>query len=478
MKQSDLFLPEIVMYGAEWCPDCQRAKAYLDEHEIEYIYRDIEISEQGVARVEEINEGKRIIPTLEIGEKHYSNPDNAQLGCLLGINPQGRILFYGADWCPDCRRAKSYLDDNGIHYQFIDIESDDRATQTVEKLNNGKSIIPTILIDDELYANPDNPTLREALDVDESKAVKEYDVIVIGAGAAGLTTSIYTQREKLSTAILEKKNIGGNAYLTEKIENYPGFTSISGPELMNKMAEQTKVYGTEINQGTEVWDIKPRADDFMIETNMGPYRAKSIVVSVGSTYRRLHIPGEDELLGSGIHFCATCDGPFYKGQDVIVIGGGNSALEESIYLSEFVNSVTIVNLTDSFTAAETYLEKLKTRDNITSLMNRESLEFLPDQQGLLKGLRVRHTETGEEEIIDGDGAFIFIGLKPNTSFLSDLLDMDDAGFIKTPAGDVHTNVPGIFAAGDCRKGATAQIASATGEGVVASYAIKNYLSNR
>ncbi len=387
----------------------------------------------------------------------------------------GKITVYGADWCPDCRRVKAFLIDNGVSFEFIEIDKHEWAAQKVEELNNGKRRIPTLIIDGNPLSNPDNATLQQALGIEEAETHTVYDVAIIGAGAAGLTTAIYTQREKLSTVILEKKNIGGNAFLTRRIENYPGFTNISGPDLMNKMAEQAQVYGTTIKQGVDVTAITKNDSLFHLDSNMGLFKSKTVVVAVGSTYRRLGIPGEDELIGGGIHFCATCDGPFYREKAVIVIGGGNSALEEGIFLSEFCKHVSIVSRSPEFTASETYLEKLSERPNLTTFMDKESVEFLADEGGLFKALKIRDNAGGQEELIEADGVFIFIGLIPNTAFLKGILDLDERGYITTLPGSVETNVPGILAAGDCRNGAVAQVASATGEGVVASFGVKAYL---
>ncbi len=465
---------EIQLYGADWCPDCRRAKAYLKENNIEYTFIDVDLDKEATARVEAINNGKRIIPTVIIEGKSYTNPDNIKLASLLGINEAGTVQLYGADWCPDCRRAKSFLRDNAINFQFIDVDKHDWATQKVEEINNGKRIIPTVLIDGTAYTNPDNVKLTELLSINIEKEHKIFDTIIIGGGAAGLTTSIYAQRDRFDTLILEKSTIGGNAFLTEKIENYPGFTSISGPKLMEKMEEQAKTYGAVIKTGEEVISVEKKDDLFLIETKSTTYYGKSIVLSTGSTYRKLDIPNEEELIGSGIHFCATCDGAFYRDRDIIVVGGGNSALEEGIFLAGFCKSVKIVHRSEEFTASETYVEKLKSIPNISTHMNKTSLEFIADEKENFKGLKIKDNNTHEESVLEADGVFIFIGLIPNTKSFTELIDLDARGFIQT-SGLAETSVKGIFAAGDCREGAIAQVAAATGEGVLASYGIRNYL---
>jgi thioredoxin reductase (NADPH) len=467
-------MDNITLYGADWCPDCLRAKSFLANNNIDYTFIDVDLDKEATSKVEAINNGKRIIPTVIINDKSFTNPDNTELASVLGINEVGRVLLFGADWCPDCRRAKNFLRDNGVNFEFIDVDSNDWATQKVEEINNGKRIIPTILIDGVPYTNPDNTQLTELLSINIKKEHKVFDTIIIGGGAAGLTASIYAQRDRFDTLILEKRNIGGNAFLTEKIENYPGFQSISGPKLMEKMEEQATTYGAVIKTGEEVLNIKKENDLFLIKTKSATYHGKTVVLSTGSTYRKIGIPNEEELIGSGIHFCATCDGAFYRDKDIIVIGGGNSALEEGIFLAGFCRSVKIIHRSPKFSASETYVEKLSTIDNITTYMDKSSIEFIANDKDLFEGLRVMDNQTNEEQIITADGAFIFIGLIPNTDPFKGIIELDKSGFIQT-TDLAETSVKGIFAAGDCREGAIAQVAAATGEGVLASYGIRKHL---
>ena len=464
----------IKLYGSDWCPDCRRAENFLKEHNISYDAIDIELDKEATATVEAINYGKRIIPTILINGKSLTNPSNDSLAVTLGISKAGTVLFFGTAWCPDCRRAKSYLDDNNINYQYVDIDHYDWATQEVEKINRGKRIIPTLIINEEPYTNPDNALLKEVLGIDVKKEHKVFDTIIIGGGAAGLTTSIYAQRDRLDSLILEKTNIGGNAFVTEKIENYPGFHSISGPQLMDRMEEQAKGYGAIIKTGEEVINIEKKHELFHIYTKGDIYKGKTVVLATGSTYRQLGIPNESELIGAGVHYCATCEVAFYKSRDVIVIGGGNSAIEEGIFLAEICKSVKIISSASAFTASETYLEKLPSINNIKGFMNKTSIGFETNDKGLFEGVKVKDNITNQEEIITGEGAFIFIGFVPNTGAFENIVDLNERGFIKTN-GLAETSVKGIFSAGDCREGSIAQVAAATGEGILASYGIKDYL---
>ena len=464
----------IIFYGADWCPDCRRAKSFLKEHNVPCDYVDVELSKEASAKVEQINKGKRIIPTLIIEDKPFTNPDNATLAAALGINEAGRLLFYGADWCPDCRRAKNYLNDNGIHYQFIDVNKHAWASQKVEEINKGKRIIPTLVLNDIPYTNPDNQKLKTLFAIDEEKEQHVFDTVIIGGGAAGLTTSIYAQRDRFNTLILERKNIGGNAFITQKIENYPGFTSISGPLLMEKMEEQAKTYGAQIKTGEEVISISKNNNLFDIKTKTTSYIGKSVVLATGSTYKKLGIPNEETFIGSGIHFCATCDGAFYRDREIIVIGGGNSALEEGIFLAGFCKRVKIIHRSAAFSASKTYVDKLASIKNIEVYMNKTSQEFTADETGMFQGIKVVDNATQETEIIKAQGAFIFIGMIPNTSTFKNTVSLNNRGFIST-TGMGETSIKGIFAAGDCREGAIAQVAAATGEGVLASYGLRAFL---
>jgi thioredoxin reductase (NADPH) len=240
------------------------------------------------------------------------------------------------------------------------------------------------------------------------------------------------------------------------------------------MEEQAKTYGAVIKTGEEVVSIEKEGELFHVQTLGDKFISKTVVLSTGSTYKKLGIPNENELIGSGIHFCATCDGAFYRDKEVIVVGGGNSALEEGIFLAGFCKTVKIINRSKNFKASETYIEKLSSISNIETYMDKTSVAFEMTEDELFKGLKVKDNTTGKEELIEADGAFIFVGLIPNTQSFKNLITLDERGFIVTE-GLAQTSVKGIFAAGDCREGAIAQVAAATGEGVLASYGLRAYL---
>ena len=469
-------MEKITLFGAGWCPNSLKAKEFLRENKIPFEYVNVEVSKEVADQLGDLIKEKPVVPTLLWNDKVYPHPDEALLASLLGVNPDYRVTLYGADWCPDCHRAKAFLRENEINFMYIDVDADPDAAEKVTQINKGKRIIPTIIINDEAFSNPNNTVLRQALGLPERENLPVFDVAIIGGGAAGLTTAIYAQRDHFDAIILEKKNIGGNAFLTETIENYPGFQNISGPDLMDRMAQQAETYGAMLDIGAEVRSFQKEDQFFTLDSTSGEVRARSIVIAVGSTYRLLGVPGEKDLIGAGVHFCATCDGAFYRDKEVLVIGGGNSALEEGIFLARFCKKVTIVHRSPAFSASETYIEKLPTLENIETRLNATPIAFEPSDDGTFKGLTIRDNATEKEELLTADGAFVFIGLKPNTGFLKKSgVALDEQGFIKTASGRTETNIEGVFAAGDCRQGAYAQVAAATGEGVMASYAVRSYL---
>lgn len=470
----------VQVYATTWGTKCKEVKDFLQEQQISFEIKDVSVAENALSQIHDMEGDTKLLPAIKIDGVLHHHPDLKELKDWLGINEDGKIItFLGAEWCPDCHRAKAYLGAHNIKYRYIDIDQADWAPAFLEKVNNGKRIIPTVLIDNEVYANPDNRQLKDILNLPDTNSGKLYDVAIVGGGAAGLTAAIYAQRDRYDTVILERKTLGGNAYLTEKIENYPGFMDISGPDLMEKMAEQAAFYGADIQTGTDVRKVNKVDNTFFLETNLGEIKAKSIIIATGSSYRKLKVPGESELIGKGVHFCATCDGAFYKDREVIVVGGGNSALEEGIFLTRFAKKVKFIHRGPAFSASPAYVEKLSELDQLVeTYMDETPSSFIMTDDGTFKGLKTINNQTRNEQVIEADGAFIFIGLVPNSKSFKNLVNFDDQGFIITGNDGFSTKTPGVFVAGDVRRGAIAQVAAATGEGVAASYAVKAYLKER
>ena len=385
------------------------------------------------------------------------------------------ITVYGAPWCPDCKRAKQFLGEQRIPYNWVDIDQDEEGRQRVQEVNDGKQIIPTIVFEDgSLLVEPTNAELAAKLGI-EAKATRNfYDLIVVGGGPAGLSTALYAAREGIETLIIERSAVGGQAGVTERIDNYLGFSDgIEGAELANQMRLHAERFGAEILQAQSVTSLSAMGDYRLVTTESGDeYCARAVLLAVGTRYRRLNVPGEEDFIGAGVHFCATCDGPFYKGQDMLVVGGGNSGVEEGIFLTKFANNVTVLERGDRLGASQVLQDMAATNPKIEIRTSTVVEEFLGN--GRLSGVKVKNLETGQTEVMHPGGVFVFIGLDPNTAFLKGTVDLDQYGFLKT-YDNMQTSMDGVFASGDSRAGSTKQVASAVGEGAAAALMIRQYL---
>jgi thioredoxin reductase (NADPH) len=391
-------------------------------------------------------------------------------------NPPDILTVYGTTWCPDCKRSKQFLGDQRVRYQWVNIEQDPEAMVYVEQINDGKRIVPTIICPNgTILVEPSNAELAAEMGLKTQAEHTFYDLIVVGAGPAGLTASIYAAREKLDTLVIEKGAPGGQAGITQLIDNYPGFDEgISGDEFAARLTRQARRFGVEILQAQEVTTIRVNGQYREVVTADGScYGAPAVLVATGAHYRRLDVPGESALIGVNLHFCATCDGPFYRDKDVMVIGGGNSAFEESLYLSRLARNVIVLVRAAQIKASPILQEKLAAQDNVTIFTNHAVQEFVV-QDGKLASVRVAHRDTGEEDLCQADGVFIFVGLSPNSGFLPDEFERDRGGFLVTDH-TFQSSVKGVFGAGDVRAGATSQAAAAAGEGVTAALMIRDYL---
>ena len=385
------------------------------------------------------------------------------------------LTVYGATWCSDCKRAKKFLGEQRIHYNWIDVEQDAEGLAFVEQVNHGKRIIPTIVFDDNsVLVEPSNAELAQKLGLQTKAKCDYYDLICIGGGPASLTAALYAAREGLDVLVIEKSGLGGQAGVTERLDNFPGFPDgIAGGEFADRLVQQARRFGVELLQAQEVIGLRAEEESKYVKTADGnEYGARAILIATGSTYRRLGVPGEDDLIGAGVHFCATCDGPFYKGQHVAVIGGGNSAGEESLFLTRFADKVTILARDPEMTASKIVIDKVSSNPKIEVRHNVEVTELHGEAK--LKGITLRDRTSGATETIHPAAAFVFIGLSPNSSWLPEEIQRDATGFIVTQA-NLETSLPGVFAAGDVRLGSTKQAASAVGEGATAALMIREYL---
>jgi len=305
-----------------------------------------------------------------------------------------------------------------------------------------------------------------------------HDVIMVGAGPAALTAAIYTTREDIDTVLFEKGVIGGLAAVTDWIDNYPGFPKgLAGLDLAEGLREQAERFGADIRLG-EVLEITDEGRLKKLTTTDGDIYAKTVLIATGSDYRKLGIPGEQEYYARGVHYCATCDGAFYRDKRLVVVGGGNSAVQEAIFLTRFATHIDLLVRGDTMRASDILQQELeKHRDKISVHFNTTTDEIIGDENKLVtKVLGTDKTANKKVEFIT-DGVFVFIGLLPNTQFLQNSkIELDEIGMIKT-GSDLQTSMSGVFAAGDVRSGATMQIASAAGEGATAALMVRKYLED-
>lgn len=304
-----------------------------------------------------------------------------------------------------------------------------------------------------------------------------HDVVMIGAGPSALCAAVYTTREDIETVLVEKGVVGGLAAITDWVDNYPGFSKgISGLDLATELQAQAERFGADIRYG-EVAGIARDDDTINVTTNEGVLQAKAVLIATGSDYKKLGIPGEAEYYGRGVHYCATCDGAFYRDKKLAVVGGGNSAVQEALFLTRFTSHIDLL-VRSKIRASDVLqreLEKAVDEGKITV-----HLEAVPTEIEAEDGKEVNKvvgTKAGEPFEITIDGVFVFIGLLPNTGFLAGSgIELDEIGMIKTD-NHLMTSLPGVFASGDVRSGATAQIASAVGEGATAALHIREYLED-
>jgi thioredoxin reductase (NADPH) len=387
------------------------------------------------------------------------------------------LTVYGTTWCGDCKRAKQLLGEQRVAYSFIDIDSDEEGLAYVQEVNQGKSIIPVVLFEDgSTLVEPSNAELAAKLGITTEAKSAFYDLVVVGSGPSGLTAALYAAREGISTLVIERAGVGGQAGVTERLDNFPGFPEgVTGAEFADRLRQQAERFGVEVLSAQDVTEIVVDGDYRGVRTASGQeIRSSVVLLALGSTYRRLGVPGEDDFIGAGVHFCATCDGAFYKGKKLLVVGGGNSAGEESVFLTRFSPDITIATNGPELTASKVVIQKVEESEALSVRPSTTVAEF--KGEGTLSSVVLRDVASGELTEEPFDGAFIFIGLSPNTEVVKDLVDVDELGFVVTDAG-LQTSVPGVFAAGDVRAGSTKQAASAAGEGAAVALGIRRYLEH-
>ena len=308
-----------------------------------------------------------------------------------------------------------------------------------------------------------------------AETAKVYGVIIIGSGPAGYTAAIYAARANLSVLMLQGYQTGGQLMLTSEVENYPGFEEgILGPEMMDKFEQQARRFGTEM-LAEDVTEVNFTQRPFVVKTDTEEYRAEAIIIATGASARWLDLPSEKRLQGRGVSACATCDGFFFKGKDVIVVGGGDTAMEEATFLTRYASHVTIVHRRDTFRASKIMQDRVRKNPKISILMDTEIAEILGDEA--VTGVQLRNTRTGEETKLPMQGVFLAIGHKPNTELFKGIIHMDHAGYI-VPKVHTMTNIPGVFAAGDVTDHRYRQAITAAGDGCRAAIDLERWLESQ
>ena len=296
-----------------------------------------------------------------------------------------------------------------------------------------------------------------------------YDLIIVGGGPAGVTAGIYAQRARLKTVLLEKLGVGGQIILSDLVENYPGFQEISGFDLMQRFEAQAKTLGLTV-EDCEVTRVTDKGEHKLVKTSDHDYMAKSVIIASGSKSRRLGVKGEEALIGKGVSFCATCDGFFFRGKDIVLVGGGNSAITEALYLAKIVNKVYVVHRRSELRAEKILQERALENPVIEFVWDSVVEEIVGNT--VVEGVVLRNVKTKERSELAAGGVFVYVGITPNTEFID--LKKDENGFIHTDRS-LATSIPGIFAVGDCRQTELRQVATAVGDGALAVTSVERYL---
>jgi thioredoxin reductase (NADPH) len=386
------------------------------------------------------------------------------------------MTVYGAPWCPHCKRVKKFLAAHRVRYANVDVDTDPQAIGRLKELQDGGQIIPTVLYPDGTHeVNPSDEALARRIGLTLEANRSAYDLVIVGGGPAGLAAAIYAAREGIDAVVVEASALGGQAGISDRIDNYPGFPDgISGGELADRFVAQARRYGVELLSAVSVTAVERDRQDLVTSLSSGQQLSSHVViVATGSTYRRLGVPGEENLIGAGVHFCATCDAPFYKGaEEVIVIGGGNSALEEGLHLSEFAHRVRV--LTRSDLSASPVLQERVRSDPQFAIRTGIDIVELEGDRGRFTAVVARDRDSQKILRFPAAAVFVFIGLTPNDAFLGDAIERDAGGFLVT-SPTMETSMAGVFAAGDVRSGSTKQLGSAVGDGIAALLMTRRYL---
>ncbi len=388
---------------------------------------------------------------------------------------QPTVTVYSTSWCPDCHRAKAFLDARGIAYQEIDIDETPGAKDIVAAHNDGKHRVPTFDIDGQFYGNPPLSELEELLGT-ARKETEQRQVVILGSGPAGFTAALYAARADLDVLVLRGAEPGGQLSGTPEIENYPGFPeALSGTDLMALFEAQASRFGAELRYGHVTGlDLSERPYRLTVDDKQ-QITADVVILSTGASAKTLGLTNEHRLRGYGVSYCATCDGAFFRDQEVAVVGGGDTAVEEALFLTRFATKVTVIHRRGELRASKVLQRRAFANPKIEFLWHHEVRDVLGDER--ISSLQLEDTRSGETSSFEVGGLFVAIGHTPNTDLVRDALETDSAGYVLTEGKSTRTSLPGVFACGDVQDPVYRQAVTAAGSGAAAALDAEQYLGN-
>ena len=393
------------------------------------------------------------------------------------------IEMYSKSWCPYCDRAKALLGAKGQEWTEIDVEADaSRADEMVER--SGRRTVPQVFIDGQHVGGFDElQTLEDAGELDallgrvhQEAEVEHRRVVIVGSGPAGYTAAIYTARAELEPVVIAGLQFGGQLMLTTDVENYPGFPEgVTGPEMMDLFQKQAERFGAKVLMEDAI-EIDTSQRPFRVRTAERSFTADALIIATGASAKWIGIESEQRLQNKGVSACATCDGALFRDKPMAVVGGGDTAMEEALFLTRFATKVTVVHRRDELRASKIMQERALSNEKIEFAWNSVVDEILGDE--FVTGMRLKDVKTGETREIPLEAVFVAIGHKPNTDLLQGQIELDDVGYIKAEAGTSRTNVEGVFACGDAMDPIYRQAVTAAGTGCMAAIDAERWLAEQ